>query len=129
MNNDFNPMSYIDTLRETQQAEFPLLSTVTQKFVDEPLTLMNAHTDDDGMNVPCALPHTMVQCLPEMMREPLSLYDDADLRTMLLGHDEHLRRPLGIRQGHGRRCGQPGRWHQRDHLPRVRASNGRLSQA
>lgn len=84
MNIDFNPMSYIDTLKETQQAEFPLLSTVTQQFVDEPLTLMKAHTDDDGMNVPCALPHTMVQCLPEMMREPLSLYDDADLRTMLL---------------------------------------------
>ena len=50
------PMSYVDTLRETQQTEFPLLQEVTQGIVDDPLTLMNAHTDEEGVVVPCALP-------------------------------------------------------------------------
>ena len=76
--------TYTDVLRETQQEEFPLLSEVTTPFMDNPLALMNAHTDDDGVVVPCALPDAMVQSLPQMMSEPLSLYDDADIRTMLL---------------------------------------------
>ena len=76
--------SYADTLRETQQEEFPLLSEVTRGVLEDPLTLMNAHTDDDGVVVPCALPDAMMQSLPQMMSEPLSLYDDADIRTMLL---------------------------------------------
>ena len=77
-------MSYTDMLRETQQEEFPLLSEVTTPFMDNPLALMNAHTDDDGVVVTCALPDAMVQSLPQMMSETLSLYDDADIRTMLL---------------------------------------------
>ena len=76
--------SYTDVLRETQQAEFPLLSEVTAPFMDNPLTLMNAITDEEGTVVPCPLPDSMTQCLPQMMSEPLSLYDDADIRTMLL---------------------------------------------
>ena len=82
-NSKTNP-SYIDVLRETQQEEFPLLSEVTQGVVEEPLTLMNAHADDDGVVVPCPLPDQMWQSLPRMMSETLSLYDDADIRTMLL---------------------------------------------
>ena len=78
------PMSYADMLRETQQAEFPLLSEVTQGVVDDPLTLMNARADEEGVVVPCALPDAMMKHLPEMMSEPLSLYEDADVRTMLL---------------------------------------------
>ena len=77
-------MSYTDVLRETQQEEFPLLSEVTAPFMDNPLTLMNAITDEEGTMVPCPLPDSMTQCLPQMMSEPLSLYDDADIRTMLL---------------------------------------------
>ena len=77
-------VSYADMLRETQQAEFPLLGEVTEGIVDDPLTLMNAQTDDDGVVVPCALPDAMVQQLPQMMSEPLSLYEDRDVRTMLL---------------------------------------------
>ena len=77
-------MSYTDTLRETQQEEFPLLCEVTRGVLEDPLTLMNAHTDDDGVAVPCALPDAMMQSLPQMMSETLSLYDDADIRTMLL---------------------------------------------
>ena len=77
-------MSYADILRETQQEEFPLLSDVTQGVVDHPLTLMNSIQDEDGVVVPCALPDTMWKNLPQMMSEPLSLYDDADIRTMLL---------------------------------------------
>ena len=76
--------TYTDILRETQQEEFPLLSEVTRGVVDDPLRLMSAHTDDDGVVVPCALPHAMMQSLPQMMSETLSLYDDADIRTMLL---------------------------------------------
>ena len=76
--------TYTDILRETQQEEFPLLSEVTRGVVDDPLRLMSAHTDDDGVVVPCALPDAMMQSLPQMMSEPLSLYDDADIRTMLL---------------------------------------------
>ncbi len=76
--------SYADTLRETQQEEFPLLSEVTRGVVEDPISLMNSHCDDDGVVVPCALPDTMWQSLPQMMSEPLSLYDDADIRTMLL---------------------------------------------
>ena len=76
-------VSYGDMLRETQQAEFPLLSEVTQGLVDDPLTLMNARADEEGVVVPCALPHSMMEQLPEMMSEPLSLYEDADVRTML----------------------------------------------
>lgn len=64
-------MSYADTLRETQQEEFPLLSEVTQGVLEDPLTLMNAHTDDDGVVVPCALPDAMMQSLPQMMCETL----------------------------------------------------------
>ena len=82
-NSKTNP-SYVDVLRETQQEEFPLLSEVTQGVVEEPLTLMNAHADDDGVVVPCPLPDQMWQSLPRMMSETLSLYDDADIRTMLL---------------------------------------------
>ena len=77
-------LSYADILRETQQEEFPLLSEVTNGIIDNPLRLMNAHTDYDGVAVTCALPDAMIQCLPQMMSEPLSLYDDADIRTMLL---------------------------------------------
>ncbi len=77
-------MSYADVLRETQQEEFPLLSEVTRGVVDNPLSLMNSIYDEDGVVVPCALPDTMWQSLPQMMSEPLSLYDDADIRTMLL---------------------------------------------
>ena len=76
--------SYADILRETQQEEFPLLSEVTSGIVDNPLRLMSAHTDDDGVTVPYPLPDAMIQSLPQMMSEPLSLYDDADIRTMLL---------------------------------------------
>ena len=75
---------YGEALRETQQEVFPLLSEVTAPFVDDPLTLMNAILDEEGTRVPCALPDSMTRCLPQMMSEPLSLYDDADLRTMLL---------------------------------------------
>ena len=78
------PMSYVDILRETQQEEFPLLSEVTQGIVEDPLTLMNSIYDEDGVVVPCALPDAMVRHLPQMMSEPLSLYPDADIRTMLL---------------------------------------------
>ena len=76
--------SYADTLRETLQEEFPLLSEVTQGALEDPLVLMNAHADEDGIVVPCALPDTMVNHLPKMISEPLSLYEDADIRTMLL---------------------------------------------
>ena len=78
------PASYVDSLREAIHEEFPLLEEVTQGFVTDPLTLMNAHIDEDGVAVPCALPDTMVKHLPKMMSEPLSLYEDADIRTMLL---------------------------------------------
>ncbi|MBR3859565.1 MAG: hypothetical protein IKJ18_06095 [Bacteroidaceae bacterium] len=78
------PKSYVDMLRETQQEEFPLLSEVTQGIVEEPITLMNSIYDEDGVVVPCPLPDPMWQCLPQMMSETLSLYDDADIRTMLL---------------------------------------------
>ena len=78
------PQSYTDTLRETMQEEFPLLGEVTQGLVADPLTLMNAQTDEEGVVVPCALPETMMASLPQMMSEPLSLYQDADIRTMLL---------------------------------------------
>ena len=76
--------SYADTLRETMQEEFPLLSEVTQGVLEDPLALMNAQTDEEGMVVPCALPDTMWKRLPQMISEPLSLYEDADIRTMLL---------------------------------------------
>ena len=78
------PMSYGDMLRETQQAEFPLLSEVTRGILEDPLTLMNALTDEEGITVPRALPDAMVKHLPQMMSEPLSLYEDVDVRTMLL---------------------------------------------
>ena len=78
------PTSYGDILRETQQEEFPLLSEVTQGVVEDPLTLMNSIYDEDGVVVPCALPDAMWNHLPQMMSETLSLYDDADIRTMLL---------------------------------------------
>ena len=78
------PMSYADTLRETMQEEFPLLGEVTRGLLEDPLALMNAQADEDGVVVPCALPDAMVRCLPQMMSEPLSLYEDADIRTMLL---------------------------------------------
>ena len=78
------PQSYIDVLQETMQDEFPLLGEVTSGIIDNPLTLMNAHADDDGVVVPSPLPESMMQALPEMMSEPLSLYEDADMRSMLL---------------------------------------------
>ena len=81
---DQQPQSYADVLRETQQAEFPLLSEVTEGVVDNPLSLMNSIYDEEGTIVPCPLPDSMTQCLPQMMSETLSLYDDADIRTMLL---------------------------------------------
>ena len=83
-NNLQTQTTYTDVLRETQQAEFPLLSEVTAPFMGNPLALMNAITDEEGTVVPCPLPDSMTQCLPQMMSEPLSLYDDADIRTMLL---------------------------------------------
>ena len=83
-NLDTQPQSYADTLRETMQEEFPLLCEVAQGVLEDPLVLMNAQTDEDGVVVPCALPDTMVKHLPQMMSEPLSLYPDADIRTMLL---------------------------------------------
>ena len=55
MNEENQPMSYVDVLRETQQAEFPLLGEVTQGFVGDPLHLMNAITDEEDTVVPCAL--------------------------------------------------------------------------
>ena len=76
--------SYADVLRETQQEEFPLLSEVTQGILDDPISLMNSISDEEGVVVPCALPDQLWQCLPQMLSETLSLYDDADLRTMLL---------------------------------------------
>ena len=76
--------TYTDTLRETMQEEFPLLGEVTRGVVDDPLTLMNAQVDEEGVVVPCALPDAMLQRLPQMMAEPLSLYEDRDVRTMLL---------------------------------------------
>ena len=79
-----HPMSYTDMLRETQQEEFPLLSEVTAPFMGNPLALMNSIYDEEGVVVPCPLPDSMTQCLPQIMSEPLSLYDDADIRTMLL---------------------------------------------
>ena len=82
-NSKTNP-SYTDVLRETQQEEFPLLSEVTRGVLEDPLTLMNSIYDEDGVVVPCPLPDPMWQSLPQMMSEPLSLYDDADIRTMLL---------------------------------------------
>ena len=78
------PKSYIDVLRETQQEEFPLLSEVTRGVLEDPLTLMNSIYDEDGVVVPCPLPDAMWKSLPQMMSETLSLYDDADIRTMLL---------------------------------------------
>ena len=45
------PMSYGDMLRETQQAEFPLLSEVTRGILEDPLTLMNALTDEEGNEI------------------------------------------------------------------------------
>ena len=78
------PKSYVDALRETQQEEFPLLSEVTRGVVEEPITLMNSIYDDDGVVVPCPLPDAMWKSLPQMISEPLSLYEDADVRTMLL---------------------------------------------
>ena len=41
-NNPQTQTTYTDVLRETQQAEFPLLSEVTAPFMNNPLTLMNA---------------------------------------------------------------------------------------
>ena len=83
-NMNTQPQSYADTLRETMQEEFPLLCEVVQGVLEDPLVLMNAQTDEDGVVVPCALPDAMVKHLPQMMSEPLSLYPDADIRTMLL---------------------------------------------
>ena len=77
-------VSYADTLRETMMEEFPLLGEVTRGLMDDPLTLMNAQADEDGVVMPSALPDAMVRHLPQMMSEPLSLYADADIRTMLL---------------------------------------------
>ena len=83
-NENQQPRPYVDVLGETLQAEFPLLSEVTAPFTDNPLALMNAILDEEGTKVPCPLPDSMTRCLPQMISEPLSLYDDADLRTMLL---------------------------------------------
>ena len=83
-NNLQTQSTYTDTLRETMQEEFPLLGEVTRGIVDDPLVLMNAQVDEEGVVVPCALPDAMLQHLPQMMAEPLSLYEDRDVRTMLL---------------------------------------------
>ena len=77
-------VSYADTLREAMKEEFPLLGEATRGVLKDPLVLMNANIDDDGVTVPCALPDAMVKCLPQMMSETLSLYEDRDVRTMLL---------------------------------------------
>ena len=84
INSNPQPQSHGEVLRETMQEEFPLLSEVTAPFMENPLKLMTAITDEEGTIVPCALPDAMLQCLPQMMSEPLDLYDDADIRTMLL---------------------------------------------
>ena len=63
LKNSETPTSYVDVLRETQQEEFPLLSEVTAPFMNNPLTLMNAITDEEGTVVPCPLPDSMTQCL------------------------------------------------------------------
>ena len=76
--------SYTDTLRETQQAEVPLLSEVTAPFMESPLALMDSRFDEEGVALPCALPDSMWRSLPQMISEPLSIYEDADVRTMLL---------------------------------------------
>jgi hypothetical protein len=83
-NESQQPLSYGEELRETQQEVFPLLSEVTQGFVDDPLILLRTIVDEEEEVVPCPLPDTMIRCLPQMMHEPLSLYQDADIRTMLL---------------------------------------------
>ena len=84
MENSQPQTTYADSLREAIHHEFPLLEEATQGFVEDPSLLMNAHFDEDGVVVACALPDTMVKHLPQMMSEPLSLYQDADIRTMLL---------------------------------------------
>ena len=78
------PMSFGEVLRETQQETFPLLSEVTQGVADEPLALMKSQTDEEDIAMPRPLPDSMWKHLPQMMSETLSLYDDADIRTMLL---------------------------------------------
>ena len=83
-NSNQQPRPYGEVLHETQQEVFPLLSEVTASFTDNSLALMNAIHDEEGTQVPCPLPDSMTLCLPQMISEPLSLYDDADLRTMLL---------------------------------------------
>ena len=77
-------VSFTDTLREEQQERFPLLSEVTKGFVEDPLALMRTMDDEDGITVPCALPDSMWQSLPKMIRDVLALYEDPDIRTMLL---------------------------------------------
>jgi hypothetical protein len=77
-------VSFTDTLREEQQEGFPLLSEVTKGFVEDPLALMRTMDDEDGITVPCALPDSMWQSLPKMIRDVLALYEDPDIRTMLL---------------------------------------------
>ena len=84
LKNSETNMSYADVLKETQQAEFPLLSEVTAPFMESPLALMNSHYDEEGVVLPCALPDSMWRSLPRMISEPLSIYEDADVRTMLL---------------------------------------------
>ena len=73
MENQRPQTTYADTLRETIRNEFSLLEEVTRGV---PLILMNAHADEEGMVVPCALPDAMVKHLPQMMSEPLSLYEE-----------------------------------------------------
>ena len=77
-------VSFTDTLREEQQERFPLLSEVTKGFVEDPLALMRTLDDEDGITVPCALPDSMWQSLPKMIHDVLALYEDPDIRTMLL---------------------------------------------
>ena len=77
-------VSFTDTLREEQQERFPLLSEVTKGYVADPLALMRTMDDEDGITVPCALPDSMWQSLPKMIRDVLALYEDPDIRTMLL---------------------------------------------
>lgn len=77
-------VSFTDTLREEQQERFPLLSEVTKGYVADPLALMNMALDEDMEALPCALPDTMWQSLPKMIRDVLALYEDPDIRTMLL---------------------------------------------
>ena len=79
-----NAVSYADMLRETQQAEFPLLGEVTEGIVDDPLTLMNAQTDDDGVVVPCALPEVDVKAMTAFFGKYTVDWKKTDANTIVI---------------------------------------------